>query len=85
MKKALVVLLVLIVVLTGLPIMMGMDGMAACSDCGPATLVGACVLAILAAGAALLVIFSGVRIGNRRDALQRLLHNFLLERPPRLV
>ena len=85
MKKALVVLLVVLVVMTGLPILMGMDGMAACSDCGPAILVGACVLAVLAAGAALLVFLSGVRIGIRRDALQRLLHNFLLERPPRLV
>ena len=87
MKKALVVLLVLLVVMTGLPIpmAMGMGGMAACQDCGPAVLVGACTFAVLAAAVGLAVVLLATRLRNRRESIPLLLHSFLLERPPRLA
>ena len=87
MKKALVVLLVLLVVLTGLPIpmAMGMGGMAACQDCGPAVLVGACTLAVLAAGVALFLALLATWLRTQRESMRLLLHSFLLERPPRLA
>ena len=86
MKKALVLLLVVVVVLTGLPVVMGMAGMAWCSDCGPAVLVGpACVAAVLAAGVILLVALLAERIRRRNEAFRMLLRGFLLERPPRLA
>ena len=87
MKKGLVVLLVLLVVMTGLPIpmAMGMGGMAACEDCGPAMLVGACTFAVLAAAIGLAVVLLATRLRNRRESIPLLLHSFLLERPPRLA
>lgn len=87
MKTFLVVLLVVLVAVTGLPIpmAMGMGGMAACQDCGPAVLVGACALAVLAASAALFLVLLASRIRSRRDAVPLLLHSFLPERPPRLA
>ena len=87
MKKTLVVLLVLLVVVTGLPVpmAMGMGGMAACQDCGPAILVGACTLAVLAAGVALALVLLATRLRSRRQVIPLLLHSFLLERPPRLA
>lgn len=86
MKKALVVLLVVVVIVTGLPVLMGMSGMASCRDCGPALLVGAaCAVAILAAGVALLVALLMQRLRRRTAAVRLLLHTFLLERPPRLA
>ncbi|MFP5319164.1 MAG: hypothetical protein ACLGI2_12850 [Acidimicrobiia bacterium] len=84
MKKALVVLLVLVVVVTGLPIVMGMSAMAPCADCGPAVL-AACSVAILAAGVAIVLALLALRLGTRRQAVRLLLHSFLLERPPRLA
>ena len=84
-KKALVILLVVVVVVTGLPVLMGMSGMTACRDCGPALLVGACTLAVLAAGAAVALVLLALRLTRRRDSIPLLLHSFLLERPPRLA
>ena len=85
MKKALVVLLVAVVLVTGLPILMGMSGMAACQDCGPAVLVGSCTLAVLAAGITLALVLLALRLTRRRESVPLLLHSFLLERPPRLA
>ena len=87
MKKVLVVLLVVLVVVTGLPIAMamGIGGMAACQDCGPAVLVGVCMLAVLAAGVALALVLLATRVRARREEIPLLLHSFLLERPPRLA
>jgi hypothetical protein len=85
-KKALIVLIVVLVVVTGLPLMaMGMGGMAACQDCGPAVLVGACTVAVLAAGIGLALILLSLRMSTRRDSIRLLLHSFLLDRPPRLA
>lgn len=86
MKTFLVVLLVVLVAVTGLPIpmAMGMGGMAACQDCGPAVLV-ACTLAVLAVAASLALVLLATRVRSRRHAVPLLLHSFLLERPPRLA
>lgn len=86
MKKTLVVLLVVVVIVTGLPVLMTMSGMASCSDCGPAVLAGAtCAVAILAAGVALLLAVFTQRLRSRTAVARLLLHTFLLERPPRLA
>lgn len=87
MKKALVVLLLLLVILTGLPVpmAMAMSDMAACQDCGPAVLVGACTLAVLAGVVALALLVLSTRVRSRRDAIPLFLLSFLLERPPRLA
>jgi hypothetical protein len=84
-KKALVVLLVVLVVVTGLPILMSMSGMATCRDCGPATLVASCALAILAAGVALHLALLTQRLRRERGALHSLLRVFALERPPQYL
>ena len=79
-------LLVVVVMVTGMPVVMGMAGMAWCADCGPAVLVGpACVAAILAAGVTLLVALIAERLRRRDEAFRGLLRSFLLERPPRLA
>jgi hypothetical protein len=83
-KKALVVRLVLVVVVTGLPIVMGMSAMASCADCGPAV-AAACSVAILAAGVAIVLALLALGLGRRGQAMRLLLHSFLLERPPRLA
>lgn len=85
MKKALVILLLVVIVFTGLPIMMGMAGMAMCQDCGPAVLMISCTLAILAASAAFALSLFAIRSRSRREPARLLLHSFLLERPPRLA
>ena len=89
MRAFLVVLLVVLVAVTGLPIPMamgvGMGGMAACQDCGPAVLVGACAFAVVAAAAALALVLLATRVRSGRDAVPLLLRSFLLERPPRLA
>lgn len=85
-KRALILLLVVVVVLTGLPVVFGMAGMGVCAECGPAVLVGStCAAAILAAGVSLLVALLAERLRSRGLALRVLLLGFLLERPPRLA
>ncbi len=78
------VLLVLVVVVTGLPIVMGMSAMVTCADCGPAVL-AACAVAILAGGVAVVLALLALRLRSRPQAMRLLLHSFLLERPPRLT
>jgi len=86
-KKALVVMLVVIVVVTGLPLIMGLSGMAPCPDCGSGLLVGGgvCTLAFLVAGAALLLVLLAHHVRGLDVVLRLRLHAFLLERPPRLA
>lgn len=78
------VLLVLVVLVTGLPIVMGMSAMAPCAGCGPAVLAG-CTVAILAAGVAMVLALVALRLGRRGQAMRLLLHSFLPERPPQLA
>lgn len=85
MKKALVISLVVIVVVTGLPVLMAMSGMAQCHDCGEAVVSMVCVLAVLAVGVAMLLLLAGVRLRPGDDSSRLRLHAFLPERPPRLA
>ena len=85
MKKALIVLLVLVVLVTGVPILMTMSGMASCHDCSLGLLASSCVLAIITAGIALVTAGFTQRVRGRLIGVRVLLHSFLLERPPRLA
>ncbi len=84
-KKALVISLVVVVMVTGLPVLMGMSGMAGCHDCGEAVVSMVCALAVLAAGMALVLLLAGARLRLGDDLSRPRRHAFLLERPPRLA
>lgn len=85
MKKALVIVLIVLVVATGLPVMMGMSGMVACQDCGPVILMGACTFAVVAAGFVFLLMLLASQFRAQAASSRSLLHSYLLERPPRLA
>ncbi len=85
MKKTVVVLLILVVIVTGLPILMNVSGMATCHDCGPATVAASCGLAFLAVGFALMLALFSYRLRGRRDATRAWLQGFALERPPQYL
>lgn len=78
-------LLVVVIVLTGLPILMGMAGMAPCPDCGPTMLAGANRAMTMPAALALLLALSMQRLRSRAGVMRFQLHPFLPERPPRLA
>jgi hypothetical protein len=81
-KKALIVAVVVIVVLTGLPLLVGVLGMDSCQDCGPALfpVVWCAVLVTASSGVAVLL----QRLRSREEAIRLQLRPFLIERPPRL-
>ena len=82
MKKALAILLVVIVVVTGVPLVMA--GPVMCADCDAGAMVSTCAFGILvAAGFALALLVS--RLRRHREAIPALLFAFTLERPPRLA
>ena len=84
-KRVLVVALVVVVLFTGIPVVMGMSG-ADCADCDLGILlVGACVSAVLAAAVGVAVARRAVRLRVRRDVLAGLLAISRLYRPPRLA
>ncbi len=58
-RKAVIIALVLLVVVTGIPLAFGMSSMVACADCGPARLAttGACLI-VLATG--LMLVFASM-------------------------
>jgi hypothetical protein len=86
MKKALLVALIVIVVITGLPVLMGMGSMASCTDCGPGLPGSApCLAAVLAAGVLLLALMAGARVRKRGRSLPHWLLRRPFERPPQLV
>ncbi len=85
MKQALVLILVVVVAVTGLPVLMGMSGMATCHDCPPALAGGpACVLGVLVTGLAFLLAF-GPRLCAHEKVVRLRLHAVLIERPPRFT
>lgn len=84
MKKALLVALVVLVVLTGIPVVAGMP-MADCAECDLGALAaGACLFAFLAAAAAFAA-QRGSELRRRRFGLLARLAASRLERPPRLA
>ena len=84
LKKALLVALVVVIVVTGLPILVGMGGMPACHDCGPAVVGPACAAAVLAfSGLFIAALISLIR--PRRQLWLSLVVAQALERPPQLI
>lgn len=82
MKKAVAILLVVIVLVTGVPLVMG--GPVLCVDCDTAAMASMCTLGVLlAAGLALVLLMA--RLRRDRAAVVPLLFAFALERPPRLA
>ncbi len=81
MKKTLIVLLIVLVAVTGLPILMGGSGMVHCQDCAPATF-ASCGFALFSAAAALFLVLVSTRLRRRSDTRFGLPNSFALERPP---
>lgn len=85
MKRVVVVALVVVVLLTGIPVVMGMPLME-CADCDVGTIAASgCILAVLTAIAALALSLLGVRLPLRSPGFARLLASSGLYRPPRLA
>jgi hypothetical protein len=86
-KRGLLILIVLLVVVTGLPILMGPGAMAACPECGPTVLVSAaaCLLALTVTSAWALALLLVTSLRLRHDRLPAWVFARLLERPPRLA
>lgn len=81
MKRTLVIAVLVLLVVIGLPVLMpGMSGVH-CSECGPATLVGAMCLAVLAAAVAAASSGSG-RARRPRSGCPALLRSAVFEHPP---
>lgn len=85
MKYVLVVALVVFVVLTGLPVLMGTGIMAGCSDCGPATSSHAPGCMVVLAAVGLVVVTMVRRLRPDASALPLLLRAASLDRPPRFA
>jgi hypothetical protein len=81
----LVIALVVLVLVTGLPVLMGMDGMASCESCTRGVLGGMVCLAILAGLASALASVVTSRVSPGRRPLRSSLLVHLLERPPQLA
>jgi hypothetical protein len=85
-RRVLFIALVVVVVETGLPVLMGMGGMAFCADCGPGVLVTmTCLATLAAAGFALPLLLAWWARGRRYRELRSRLLPHLLERPPQLI
>lgn len=85
MKRALVIALVVVVLLTGMPVAMAMPA-ADCADCDLGMLLGgACAFAVLAATAGVALARRGARLPAGRDPLAGRLCASGLYRPPRLA
>ena len=85
MRRALFVAVVVIVLVTGLPILMTMGDMAVCDYCGPGVLLPLMCLVALAAPAVLLPELLRTRLRLRRHSLRLALFASLFERPPQPV
>ncbi len=84
MKKGLLIALVILVVLTGVPLVIAMPPMA-CQDCGSATLMGGSGCAVIVLAFSLFLLFGSRVLRSRREQGLGLAHVFALERPPRLA
>ena len=84
-KKLLLVALVVLLVLIGLPLLMGGMG-GGCADCGPAVIAGAaCTIAAVLTGIAAGIALLALMIRSRRDQLFDLLRATVFERPPQFA
>ena len=84
-KKPLVVAAVVLLLVTGLPLVVGMGAMPGCDECATGvSVVMWCVAVLVAAGAGAVAALSR-RPRPRDDVIRLQLHPFLIERPPRLA
>ena len=86
MKKALLVALVVVVVFTGLPVLMGSAGMPACPECGPSIspIAAGCAVAVLIAFTVFIAL-AFRRLRPRPEWYAALLLVLPFDRPPRLA
>lgn len=82
MKTALIIALVVLAMATGLPILVGMSGMAMCPDCDTAVFVGVCALAVASAIFAFAIALLAMALWASAQSASASLHSYLLERPP---
>jgi hypothetical protein len=88
MRRALVVALVVLVIVTGLPVLMGMsgmDGMASCERCDPGFIGGMTCLAVLAGAVIVLGAVLRTPLRPRRSGTRSRLLVHLIERPPQVA
>ncbi len=85
MKRVLFVVLAVVVLLTGIPLVMGMPAMD-CAGCNFGMIVmSSCLVAVLAATAAVALSLFAVMLRGRTLVLAGRLVAFRLDRPPRLA
>jgi len=83
-KKGLLIALVVLVVLTGIPVVIAMPAMA-CQDCGSVALMGGAGCAVLVMAFSLFLLFGSQLLRSRREQGLRFVPLYALERPPRLA
>ncbi len=83
-KKGLLIALVILVVLTGIPVVIAMPGMA-CQDCGSAALLAGSGCALIVLAFSLFLLFGSQFLRARREQGLRFVPSYALERPPRLA
>lgn len=79
------IFLVLVMLVTGIPILMGMSDMGTCDECGPAVLLASCAAAILVGGVLLSESRHAMRVRFNLALLPGRHYWQALERPPQLV
>ena len=84
LKRVLFIALVIVVLVTGLPVLMSM-GTSGCADCGPGVLLPMPCLGALAGAAAVFCALLWSRLRRRDRSLRLALFASLFERPPQLV
>jgi hypothetical protein len=84
-RRALLIAVVVLVLVTGLPVLMSMGDMAACDYCGPGVLLAGMCLVALAAAAVAVPELLRARFRLLGRSMRLALFATLFERPPQLV
>jgi hypothetical protein len=84
-RRALFITLVIVVVVTGLPVLMSMGDMATCDFCAPGVLLPLLCMAALVAAAVVLPALLRARLRLQERLLRLALVASSFERPPQLV
>lgn len=84
-RRAFFIALVIVVLMTGLPVLIGMTGMAACAECAAGVLLPMTCVAALVGVAAVLPALLRSRFRSRERLLRLALFTSVFERPPQLV
>ena len=83
-KRALLIVLAVVILLTGIPVVMGM-GAASCPACSPGVLAGGCVAAILTVVAALCALALALQVRRRDPRTRSRLFATVLDPPPQIA